>query len=281
MIVNDLAEALYHAHSALSSTQARWFADVKQGKKSLAHVKHLLDNPRPGTTTFDVGTAAHTLILGTGRNTIEYPTEHLTPSGAISTKAATVAWAEEQRANGLVPVSPNDAKAIRAMAESVLAHDEARAILEANEGREVSIFADTPEGVEIRARFDIHGQIGADLKTTQDASPEGFAKAVATYRYDIQAAHYMDAHWHSESTQLDAFKFIAVEKTAPYVVAVHQLPEYWLSIGRDYARQARETLAHCRQTNHWPGYEGTNTLDAPGWLTNQHEDDFEQNEIRI
>src|SRR5690606_11916220 len=109
-IIHGMPDAEYHTRPELSSTGARLLLD------SPAKFKYRMDHPQPGKRDYDIGHAAHAKILGVGSGTIGYPEEHITPSGNVSTKAATVAWAEEQRALGLVPVSPWDVAKVNAMA---------------------------------------------------------------------------------------------------------------------------------------------------------------------
>src|SRR5690606_32582105 len=131
-----------------------------------------------------------------------------------SPKAATGAWADEQRANGLVVISKAQAVQVDGMAEAVLANPEARHVLETVVGREVSIFTDI-EGVPMRARFDIYdGRNAADLKSARDASPKGFNAAVGRYGYHIQDRWYSEAHTAATGTELEKFSFIVVENTA-------------------------------------------------------------------
>lgn len=257
-IVFDMPEDDYHRHPALSSTGARRLLE------SPAKFDYERRHPRPGRTAFDVGTAAHTKVLGVGAGVIAYPDEHLTPGGNVSTKAATTAWAEEQRAKGLTPVSPGQIRAVDEMSESVLAKPEARAILESVDGREVSLFADV-EGVPSRARFDIYNGVRAgDLKTADDASPAGFNKAVARYGYHIQDRWYGDTHTAITGTELESFTFLVVEKSAPYLVGVYQLDYLWEDIAKNRVKRARELFRECNASGEWPGYE-SGTLTPPTW----------------
>jgi len=60
--------------------------------------------------------------------------------------------------------------------------------------REVSIYWESDTGLPLKCRPDAwRRDIGlvADLKTTTDASPEAFARAVERYHYDLSAALYM------------------------------------------------------------------------------------------
>jgi exodeoxyribonuclease VIII len=226
-------------------------------------------------------------VLGVGAGTVAYPDEHLTPSGYVSTKAATIMWENEQRAAGLVPVSPEEYGRVDAMAEAVLTHETAGPILEVAEHREVSVFADV-DGVPSRARFDAlsgetrRGIIAADLKTTDDATKAGFEKSVAKWGYDLQDGHYEDVYLASERRPVDEFYFLAVEKNAPYEVGVFRLPELWVQIGKQKAAEARRIYQECMESGEWPGYDSTiQFLDPPTWLVFDHETRYENDGINI
>lgn len=263
-----MADWEYHLRPELSSTGARRLLD------SPARFRYWADHPEPPKQAFDLGTAAHSKILGVGAGVVVYPDEHLTPSGNVSTKAATVAWAEEQRAAGLVPIGRVEADRVDAMAEAVLADPDARAVLEAIQGREVTIITDV-EGVPVRARFDMYGDgMGADLKTARDASPRGFNRAVGTHGYHVQSAWYDDAHKAETGRPLNSFRFVVVESAPPHLVGVYSLDVMWDELGHQQAARARDTYRVCTSTDTWPGY-GAATLTAPTWAVYDSEDDLE------
>lgn len=270
MIAYDMPDAAYHSRSELSSTGARKLLD------SPARFRYWADHTQPSKPSFDLGTATHSKILGTPANTILYPEEHLTVSGNVSTKAATVEWEREQRAQGLIPISRNDANRVDAMAEAVLADPDARTILEQVAGREVTIITNV-DGVPTRARFDIYdGENAADLKTARDASPSGFNRAVGQHGYHIQEAWYTEAHKAETSRPLQSFRFVVVESAAPHLVGVYDLNLMWAELAERRTAQARRTYLECVESGVWPGY-GTATLVAPTWAVYEGEDE----EIRV
>jgi hypothetical protein len=280
-IIPALDEQTYHAHPALSSTGARLLLD------SPARFKYRMAHPYT-SDAFDLGTAVHTKVLGVGHKVITYPPEHLTPSGNPSTKAATVAWVEEQRAKGLALVPQSQVRAVEAMTESVLAHPTARAVLEREGIREASVFGTDPAtGVDMRARFD-HLQTGGnrtvavDLKTTPgSASSAGFGKSAATYGYHIQEAHYLNTLQYATGNSDAQMVFVVVEKEPPYFVAVHQLDDQFALIGQDEARRARDIYARCLDTDEWPAYPAhIIQTSPPAWLVYKHQDQYEQ-EIEV
>lgn len=274
-IVHGMPDRTYHARPELSSTQARQILD------SPARYKWRQSHP-VSSPAFDLGTAVHTKILGTGAQVVTYPDEHLTPAGKPSTKAATVAWENEQRTAGYVILTAADLARVDAMAESVLAHREARRILETPGDSEVSAFATDPEtGVPCRARFDrLTDRLAVDLKTTAgSASPTGFGASAAKFDYPVQEAWYADTLSWITGERIPMV-FVVVEKAAPYLVAVHQFDEVTRMVATELAQKARRIYAACLSTNTWPGYgDDTITTQIPNWWFNAAEDDADEMSI--
>ena len=266
VVFDDMTDIEYHSRPELSSTGARRLLD------SPARYRYWADHQEPTRAVFDLGTAAHTKILGTGAGTIIYPEQHLTPSGNVSTKAATVEWEKEQRNAGLIPISRFDAGRVDAMAEAVLADRGAREKLEAYTAREVTVVTEV-EGVAVRARFDLYdGVSAADLKTVRDASPAGFNRAVGSYGYHIQGRWYDDAHLAETGRRLDNFWFIVVESTRPHLVGVYDLDFVWDELAGKKTAKARDLYRECIASGEWPAY-GSATLTAPTWAVYEGEDE--------
>jgi hypothetical protein len=268
-IVKDLDEATYFAHPALSSTGARRLLE------SPAKFRYMQDHPEPHKEAFSLGTAVHTKVLGVGHKVIEYPPEHLTPSGNASTKAATVEWVEEQRSSGLVVISAAQAELVKGMSEAVLAHPTARALFEQEGTAEASVFATDPAtDVDLRARFDylpdftVDDPWTVDLKTTAlSASPEGFARIVADHRYDIQQEWYLQTYAIVTGDFMARMKFVVVEKNAPYLVGVYQLATEFAEMARRKVQLALNLYAACAAADAWPGYPSSpDPLQPPTWL---------------
>lgn len=265
-VIDGMSDEVYHADpvegGSLSSTGAR--AILKSPARFAWDRTH-----RRESSAFDVGHAAHAKILGVGLGVVEYPAEHLTPSGNISTKAATAEWARAARERGLAPVTPQQMADVDAMAEAVLAYKPAQDLLEAPGKSEQSVFTEDPEtGAWLRVRIDRLGNnwTATDLKTTTDANPDEFRRDVAKYGYDVQQMFYLYA--------LDLvrggthrFRFIVVEKTPPYLVSVNELDAEFEAIGRQRMRRAIDTYAACMESGEWPGYEPiVHLVDPPRWL---------------
>lgn len=279
MIDTHMIEADYHARPELSSTEARLILE------SPAKYRWKKDNPPLITPSkkFDIGTAVHSRVLGTGYDVVVIPDEILASNGAVSTKAAKEFVAEAREA-GKVPIKQADFDLIDGSAASILAHPGARQLFAQPADAEVSVFATDPStGVLVRARFDFlptvarlgaPSRVGVDLKTAMDASPDGFTKSIANYNYDVQRAWYLDAlMW--ETGETAEMVFVAVEKEPPYLVGVYQLPTIWVEMGKTKARVARETYARCIESGVWPGYgDDVQLLSPPQWAVFKHEEQY-------
>lgn len=272
-IYRNLSDAEYHARPELSSTGVRRILDSPA--RFQWEREHGVES-----RAFDVGHGAHGKILGVGSPVVGYPDEHLTPSGNPSTKATTVAWVNEQRAAGLVPIARGDAELIDAMAEAVLSHPAARRILELPGDPEVSVFATDPDtGVPCRARFDrLSAGLAVDVKTTAgSASQHWFGREAARYGYPVQEAHYVDVLEWVTGVRVP-MAFIVVEKRPPHLVAVHYFDDITRLTGSELAAKARRVYAECTATGTWPGYPEPFTTQAPGWWLDQA-DDMEDMEV--
>jgi hypothetical protein len=275
-LVLDLDETTYHAHPALSSTQAR------QLLESPARYNYARTHKQARKDSFDLGTAVHSKVLGVGTQAVEYPAEHLTPSGMVSSSKATVAWLANERAQGHIVLTASELRKVNGMTEAVLGHPIARALFEKPGNAEASVFATDPEtGVEVRSRFDFlpeltySNPIAVDLKTTaKTADREGFNKSVVNFGYETQQEWYEDTLRFAFDTEIP-FVFVVVETDAPHLVGVHQLDVVYRQMGATKARRARELHAACTASGEWPGYPAeVQLLSPPTYSLIQHEEKY-------
>lgn len=246
-IILDMPEAEYHAHPALSSTGARLLLE------SPAKFQYGLTHKRPDKPEFDLGSAFHAKVLGTGYQVVTPPDHMLASNGAWSTTAAKD-FIADARAKGQIPMKKETIAERDAMVEAVLAHPSARAFLEQEGDAEASVFATDPDTeVRVRCRFDKLAKICVDLKTARDASPSGFSKAAGNYGYDVQDAFYLDALYYQTGERRDMV-FIAIEVEPPYLVGVYQLDYLFADMGSVKAKKARELFAEYTASGIWPGY---------------------------
>lgn len=268
-IIHGMSDAEYQSHTALSSTEARLLLE------SPAKYRWRKDNPPliDDSPKFDIGKAVHAKVLGAGAEVI------VVDADDWRTKAAREAR-EDARSQGKAPLLTREFEAVNAMAEAVLAHPTARALLSQPGESEVSVFAEVG-GVDTRARFDFlpnrtdRRTVAVDLKTTVDASKREFEKSMARYEYPVQRAWYLDTYQAATGDATAEMVFIAVEKEAPFLTAVYQLPLVWAEKGHVMAAAARKTWAECNGSGVWPGYpEDVQMLDEPTWHVYAYEETY-------
>lgn len=163
------------------------------------------------------------------------------------------------------------------MRDAVMRHKAASTFLTKLPGKaELSVYWNDPvTGVLCRCRPDWwrEDDLIIDLKSTEDASPEGFAKSIANWRYDVQHPFYLDGIRQATGRTPKGFVFIAVEKKPPYAVGVYILDTESVELGRAKYREALRTFAECQRTNTWPGYgDKAQVISLPAWnfTRNQH-----------
>lgn len=105
-----------------------------------------------------------------------------------------------------------------------------------------------------------------DLKSTDDPSPEEFARSVARYGYHRQAAWYSTAAEALTGVR-PSFAFVAVRSSPPYEVSVYELEPEAVEQGE---RENRETLAELSRAmatgNYAASWEsGVTTIQLPKW----------------
>ena len=148
------------------------------------------------------------------------------------------------------------------MAVAVHGHPTAGALLQSGQAEQSFWWDDIATDMRCKCRPDwFDGTTIVDLKTCQDASPAGFARAVAQWSYQVQAAHYLCG------TLAKRFIFVAVEKTAPYAIGVYELDTEGLIHGSIARHNALQILQDCKAVNDYPGYTdgGIETIQLPGW----------------
>lgn len=257
--IDGMPASDYHAHPAVGSTTVKMLATMPP-----ALVRYRLNHPEH-KTAYDIGTAAHSLILegdDAGVSVIDAPDKR----GKRWSEHA-----EEVRAIGHIPLLRKEMLAVEAMRDAVMTHPVARDLLTGHTA-ERSCFAEI-DGVPVKARPDaLKGSTVVDLKTTS-ADLGSIERTVASFGYHIQQAHYTDVI-EACGQPVDDFVFIFVSTTAPHLVRVVRLEECAVDLGREQARHALAVWKHCTATGTWPGYTGIDTLDLPAWVYAEQEDDI-------
>lgn len=190
-----------------------------------------------------------------------------------SSKSAMAWWTLFQQENAgreLVPYS--DYALCQAQLAAIKACPELASLLSTGRG-EVSIFwIDPATGIYCKARPDWlpmpneWGVAALDLKTCSDESPNGFGRASARLRYELQDAHYSAGLEIVTGKSGGRFAFGAVTSKPPVLAMPYFLTDEIRQQGREERAELMERLAWCRRENKWPTYgEGFQHVDYPAY----------------
>jgi len=265
LMTAELSNADYHDHPAISksdldaaSRSGRHFLDKKEGP------------PRASTSVFDFGTGFHAAVLpgeDFSQVAVRMPKD-------IKSKATKAGKEFAKEHEGKIILNHSDSYALDQMMLSVSEHPAASGLLngELKGKSEQSFFCkDTGDTeLELKCRPDFmldDGSLIIDIKTTTDASPNGFKKSLANFRYHVQAAWYLDVVEKATGRRPEAFIFVAVEKQRPFSTAVYVADEECIRIGMEQARQDLMNIAKWKNTGIYPGYSGqAEMISLPKWM---------------
>jgi hypothetical protein len=228
--------------------------------------------PEPDKTHFNVGKAAHDMLLLSDRWPECY---HILPEGYTAPSIRTKNFSEDQltalaaKDAGKVLIRWDDAGLIRGMASSLRANPLASAALSNGESEVTICWQDKETGIWLRARPDFlphKRRIIPDLKTAADASPKGFQRTIANFGYAQAAALYLDGIEAVFGDKPTNWIHVVMEKEPPHVVALYELPQEDIGRGRWLNRRAIRIFADCLSSGKWCGYADEPVmLGLPGW----------------
>lgn len=249
---DGLDEARYHGHKGSLSVSG-----AKVLLKAPALYKWQQEHP-VHKDVFDVGSAAHKLVLGVGAPLRVVDADSWRGKDARAEKEAAYAAGE-------IPLLAADHKRVQDMAEALSSHRLASRLL--SDGKpEVSAFAPEKEtGMLRRCRFDWLGAgVLTDYKSAASADPRdlcGRYGAIKKWGYDQQAAWYLDLA-RDLGHPAQAFAFIFQAKEPPHLVTVAYVPEDELWDARQRNQRALEMFRDCTESGIWPGYLPDDTAAA-------------------
>ena len=250
-IYPDIPADQYHAGPGYSKSQL----DLVRRAPGL--IQWARNSPYTHSDAADIGTAVHCLLLEPDQFADRYALEPQINRRTNAGKEEAERFAAENAHKGIL--SADDYEQILAMRQSVMAHPEARALLEMPGESESSVYWLEPTtGLLCRCRPDRwarSARVMIDVKTTDDAAK--FHWSVRDYRYDVQAAFYSDGAA-AVGAAVDLFVFVVVGKRREmgrYPVRVIELDPATIEAARIEYQQDLLTVAECEREKSWPGVE--------------------------
>lgn len=263
-----MTEKEYRAHPAISRSEL-W-----KIKKSPEKFKFYKENPPEPTPALVFGQLFHAMALeqGTEDFAVAPNIDRHTKEG----KAAYAEWLNVSEGKTVVTADMWD-KAVE-MCAALQENEFCRKLLSGK--KEVPLFwtdEDTQESCKCRTDVltEIEGiPLVVDLKTTSDASTDGFIRDAVKFGYDFQAAMYLEGVKANTGVE-HGFVFIAIEKEPPYSINILQADTLFIKHGYDLFREYIGIYHDCKNTNNWYGYLGRfdaiNALSLPPWLKKEIE----------
>ncbi|MDB6027543.1 MAG: hypothetical protein JWM68_3766 [Verrucomicrobiales bacterium] len=256
-------------------------AEVYHGAPGCSHsmLKHMdpparlpayLAEKREPTTAMIMGTLVHSMVLEPDK---PLPKIAVKPEGMKFSTNEGKEWRKKQ--DGLLILTAEEFETLSGCVSSISKHPEARACFLQGTS-EVSCFVKADSGraesvslfKKCRIDWVSWGDCLADVKTVQHecAGPDEFSKILFDMRYYTQAAWYLDIYNAlNPERPKKHFVFIAVEKKAPYLVAVYYVREESIALGRKKNAQDFMQYVSCGLEGKWPGFDGVNPIGVPQW----------------
>lgn len=252
----NISNEVYHADRSCVSVSG-----LKQLLRSPEHFQSYLHSSHKETAAMFYGTALHTRVLEPD----DYAANYVVTLCSDKRKKEYTEF--EASAAGYRILTREQATAIEAINDKLMAHSSARSLLLGGVVEQTLIWQDAETGIWLKIRPDcLNFDFGVclDLKSTEDASGSAFRRSCTNYQYDIQAAVYLEGLRANYNRDFD-FAFLAVEKEAPHGTALYGAPEEMLEDGRIAFRRALRILRQCLDNGEWPGYQPDGGYDILDW----------------
>jgi len=262
----DMPAADYHATDALGAT------GLKLLRRSPAHFYGAMidpQRPRPEpSAAMRNGTLVHCALFEPDALASRYAVR---PAGIDGRTTAGKALLADLAASGREVVDTDAMGAALRQAAAVRQLPEVAALLADGYAEASAFWVDGETGTTCKCRPDWvapagDGVVLIDGKTAQDASPDGFGRAIWTWGYHLQAAWYADGFEAATGLRVHGFVFAAVESAWPHAAAAYMLGDDVIEKSRAENRRLLNLYAECRRTGIWPGYPaGVQQINLPAW----------------
>lgn len=251
----QLSNDAYHSGLGVSKSHL----DAIAGKSPLHYYAKYLDPNRERqepTAAMIMGSAVHSAVLEPDL----FPTEYVQAPQGINkrTNAGKEEYAAFERANAKKTVlDVEDYATCLAIRDAVYRHPVAGGLLTGGKAEQSFYGIDKETGELMKCRTDYLHDSGAmivDLKTTEDASPAGFGKSAANFRYPIQTSWYNGVLDAAFGEHPQDWVFLAVEKKPPYAVGIYFMEPDQVIRAEIAARRDFMRIVEHKRSGSWPDY---------------------------
>ncbi len=175
----------------------------------------------------------------------------------------------------ITALSPADWNTCVDLRDLCRVHPAAQRLLAGERKKLVAIWIDPETGVKCKAEFDVLDDTETfitDLKSTLDASDEGFRREIDRWKYHWQGGFYVQGA-NILGFSVEHYAIVAAEKGTPVDVNCFELSGEALDAGWKELRVALKRWAWCQEEGEWPGYDlGVKEISLPPWAWKQIEE---------
>lgn len=284
--IHAIAADVYHADPCAEPSLSASLAKVLLAQSPLhawmCHPRLNRDAKPVEKTSFDIGSAAHALLLEGGANVaVIDPAAYPAKNGNIPdgwTNDAIRGARDDARSAGRIPVLKRDFGAMEQMRDAaMMAIDRCADLsgLRLDQGDAECSLIWQDSGIWCRARLDwlSHDrETILDYKTTTDATPKVFARQLPRMGYHIQEAFYRRG-LRALTRGNPHFVFLAQEIEPPFGCSFHAVDPSLAEIADAQVERAIRTWAQCLARDSWPGYGNRiHWCVAENWQMQEHEE---------
>ena len=254
----------YHNSPGLSSSGIR---SILKAPRQYYYEFLTDEGKKKDTKAMKVGRALHTLALEPEEFEKRY---HVMPQKIDRrTKAGKAEYAENiELARGKEVIDFDDHEAIKRMAWNLRAHPMFKKMIAKGGYVEHSLmWQDKDTGAMLRARPDFYNdKYIVDIKSSDDATPEGFSRSLYKYGYHHQNALQADGLSQLTGNEYEGVVLFVVENKAPYLCRPYLVKGNAVEQGRAEYKKAAATYKRCVDHDRWEGYPlQVVEIDLPQW----------------
>ena len=257
----------YEDYSALEGVN---WSRLREMRKSPLHFRYALQHPRDDEAKhFRIGSITHAYLLEPA--TVE--ARFAVWTGKVRNGKVWDAFKAEHAHQTILSAKEMDLGI--GAAKAILAHTIAGRILEGGMREASFTWVDRETSMKARARID-HARLHlTEVKTGARLAQRLFENAATQIGYHGQVAYYQDGLRENGVDVHPEPKIIAVESAPPHDVVVFTLPAPVVEAGRTLYRGLLKKLAHCIETDTWPGRAPEElTFTLPMWALDDEDDDL-------
>lgn len=228
--------------------------------------------PNKPTSDMLFGTALHSAILEPNEfDRIYVPMPSIDKRTKIG-KSEFIALTEACNLNNQTLIDVEDFSNVQRMRDAISKHPTAKLLFQNGLAEQTFMFQEPNTGANCKIRpdwLDNNSGLVVDLKSTKDATKNGFAKSAFEYKYYKQDPFYLDG-LEALGNDRAGFVFVNIEKEEPFKIGIHYLDNRSRQFGRDEYLRNCETYVKCLETGIWKGYdEKISEVSLPEWAFNK------------